>query len=467
MKQPKHLLLILLFLGISAATDAQTKVSSLFSDHMVLQQNSEVALWGTDKPGTKIEADAGWGGKSTVVTDKHGKWKLSLKTEKAGGPYTVEIRGTEKILLEDVLLGEVWLCSGQSNMEMPIKGFRGQPVNGSNDLVLNSSNPQLRLFHVGRNMSREPLDSCEGTWQQSSPEAVLKFSAVAYLYGKMLQEKINVPVGIICSSFGGTRAEAWTRKKTLADEGFGTDTKDHTEKINKNDPSVLYNAMIHPLIPYGIKGVIWYQGESNRGNHGQYAKLFPTMINSWRKEWNSGEFPFYFVQIAPFEYKPDINSAFLREAQLHALQNTSNTGMAVTLDIGEKHCIHPAEKEEVAKRLSYWALAKTYGYKGIQYSGPVYKSMEVKGSEIHLHFDYAPDGVSSFGKALDHFTIAGADKVFYPAKAEIKRGELIVSSDQVARPVAVRYGWENYLEGCLFNLAGLPASSFRTDHWED
>ncbi|UGU15944.1 sialate O-acetylesterase [Sinomicrobium kalidii] len=465
----KCFLFITLCIGISVTSSAQTKIASLFSDHMVLQQNAEVAVWGTDRPNTRIKARTGWGEKSTAVTDESGKWKLSVKTGKAGGPYTLEIKGSEKIVLEDVLLGEVWLCSGQSNMEMPVKGFKGQPVYGSNDLVMNASSPQLRLFHVKRNMSRQPLDTCQGAWQRSSPGTVLNFSAVAYMYGKLLQQQIKVPVGIICSSFGGTRVEAWTSKETLSATGLDVEAnrKKNMPEIDKNTSSVLYNGMIRPLIPYGIKGVIWYQGESNRGNHEQYKTLFSAMIDSWRSAWNSGEFPFYFAQIAPFEYKPEVNSAFLREAQLHTMLNTPNTGMAVTLDIGERSCIHPAKKTEVAKRLVYWALAKTYGYEGIQYSGPVYKSMEVIENEVRLDFDHAPNGVSGFGRELRHFTIAGSDKVFYPAKAEIRRGKLFVSSDNVANPVAVRYGWENYVEGCLFNLAELPASSFRTDHWEN
>src|SRR5690606_33297247 len=247
-------------------------------DHMVLQQNSEVSIWGTDLPKTKIVVHASWGEDNTVYTDEGGKWKLQMTTGEAGGPYTLEIKGSEKILLQDVLLGEVWLCSGQSNMQMPMKGFNGQPVYKSNDLILNSSNAELRLFHVKKNMSKEPLDDIEGTWQQSSPEVVRDFSAVAYMFGKMLQQKLNVLVGIICSSVGGTRIESWTSKESLnqIDHDIANTS---TVEIDRNTPSVLYNAMIHPLVPYGIKGVIWYQGESNRRNYKQYKTLFPAMIN--------------------------------------------------------------------------------------------------------------------------------------------------------------------------------------------
>ncbi|WP_461533162.1 sialate O-acetylesterase [Sinomicrobium sp.] len=452
---------------ISTACFAQTKLGALFSDHMVLQRETEVSIWGTDNPDTKISISTEWGEKASAVTDADGKWKLTVKTTDAGDPYTIEIKGSEKIVLSDVLLGEVWLCSGQSNMQMPMKGFNGQPINNSNDIVLNSTNPQLRLFHVKRDMSDNPKENYEGSWKQATPEAVFNFSAVAYMYGSMLQEKLGVPVGIINSSVGGTRVEAWTRNEVLTDPKLGVKVKMGKSEMDKNNASVLYNAMIHPLIPYGIKGVLWYQGESNRGNHEEYKTLFPAMINSWREEWGLGDFPFYYVQIAPYGYKGKINSAYLREAQLHSLQHTTNTGMAVTMDIGSKGSIHPPEKREVAKRLLYLALAKTYGYKGILYNGPVYKAMEVKDNKVHLSFDYAPNGLFNFGKPLSDFTIAGKDRKFHPAEAKITRGKLVVWSKEVPEPVAVRYGWSNYLVGSLFNLAGLPASSFRTDNWEE
>ncbi len=446
---------------------SQTKLASLFKDHMVLQQNSNAVVWGWDKPNTRINISAGWGGQYSTMSDDKGKWKFLIKTEKAGGPYELQIKGSETIIISDVLLGEVWLCSGQSNMEMPLKGFAGQPIIGSNDFVLDSKNHNIRLFNVNRSISSVPLETCEGSWNESTPNNVLNFSAVAYLYGKILQENLGVPIGIICSSVGGTRAEAWTDKETLTDKKFGFDIKmDTSTRVgDKNGPARLYNGMIHPLIPFTIKGAIWYQGEANIRTTDQYATLFPAMINSWREQWNIGDFPFYYVQIAPFKYGSDVNSAYLREVQLKSMETVPNSGMAVTLDIGDEFCIHPAEKFKVAKRLSYWALAKTYGYKGLQFSGPVYKSMEIENNKITLNFDYAPNGVINFNKPLNHFTIAGKDKVFYPAKAEITRGKLTVYSKLVPNPVAVRYCWDNYVEGTLYNLAGLPASSFRTDNW--
>jgi len=409
---------------------------------------------------------ASWNEKQSTISDKNGQWKLQLQTAKAGGPFNLKVVGSTSITLNDILLGEVWLCSGQSNMEMPVNGFLGQPVVGSNEILLNSDLPEIRLFNVKRNTNNNPLDTCGGTWQLANAQSVGNFSAVAYLYGKMLQEKLKVPVGLICSSVGGTRVEAWTKKEVLEQVKFVyKKNPDPNAKINNNDPSVLFNAMIHPLIPFTIKGVIWYQGETNRSNAHQYKERFSAMINSWRTDWSIGDLPFYFAQIAPFEYSKEFNAAYLREAQLQTMQQTAHTGMAITMDIGEKDCIHPAQKKQVAERLGYWALAKTYGFSGFLYSGPIYKSMSVTDNKVQLEFDHAPNGLTSFGKSLTQFTIAGADQKFHPAKAEIIKGKLIVYSENVSTPVAVRYGWENYTEGALFNLGGLPASSFRTDNW--
>ena len=459
---------IFAFLLFICSISAQTKVASIFNNNMVLQQNSEVAIWGTDAPNRQIIVKANWGESKTIKTDNNGKWKIFIKTTKAGGPYKIEIKGSESISLTNVLLGEVWLCSGQSNMEMPIKGFAGQPINGSNDAVLKSKNPNIRLFNVKKSFSETPLDSVVGIWEEANPTSVSNFSAVAYFYGKILHENLQVPIGLINSSFGGTRVEAWSEETSLKTKQIelGIEEK-KVVTLEKNSPSGLFNAMISPLIPYTIKGVIWYQGESNRNNANQYSALFKNMINDWREKWNIGEFPFYFVQIAPFEYGKKQEAAFLREAQLNAYQTSKNTGMAVTLDVGDVTFIHPPEKEIVSKRLALWALSKNYGFEEVSYSGPIYKSIVIDQDKITVNFTEAQNGVTSFGKELTNFTIAGADKVFYPAKAIIERGKLSVFSENVKNPVAVRYGWENFFNGTLFNLAGLPASSFRSDNWDN
>ena len=466
-KKLNSLLLVFTFIFSANQLIAQTKLASLFSDHMVLQRNNQVAIFGFDKPNTKITITTTWGAKANATTNAEGKWKTTLTTTKEGGPYQIKVTGSTIVNVNDVLLGEVWLCSGQSNMEMPVKGFRGQPVENSNQLILKSNNNQIRFFDVVNKISKTPLDTCKGKWQLASVETTPNFSAVAYVFGKMLHENLNVPIGLVSSEWGGTVAQAWTERETLK-AGFPEIKlpEDSTKNVNQNTPTLLFNGMINPLVPFTFKGVIWYQGEGNRNNASQYQRLFPALINSWRAKFMQEAMPFYFVQIAPFSYNNQGNSAALREAQLKTMQTVKNTGMVSTLDIGALNFIHPPKKIEVGERLALWALAKDYGFKGISYSGPVYKSMNVVGSKAVITFDYAEMGLSSFGQELTDFEIAGADKKFYPAKATLPGGVLELTADEVPNPVAVRYGWKNYVKGTLFNTAGLPASSFRTDDWD-
>ncbi len=460
------LFLCILFTG-SSSVGASIRFPSVIGDHMVLQRNATVKLWGWADTGERISVHTGWNPDAvyTVNPSEDGKWEVSITTPDAGGPYELSFQSANDYkTIQGVLIGEVWLCSGQSNMEMPLKGFASQPVYGSNDIIAQSDNPNIRLFTVQRNTSPNPLDDCEGSWKRSSPKETAGFSAVAYIYGAYLQKILNVPVGLIHSSWGGTPAEAWTDKETL-ENSFKDIPIRIIEKNIHRSPTVLYNAMIHPLVPYSIRGVIWYQGEGNRMEPAQYARLFPAMITNWRQKWGFGEFPFYFVQIAPYKYDDKKNSAELREAQLHTLLHTPNTGMAVTMDVGEYGTIHPGNKTAVAKRLAYWALAKTYGMEGIEYCGPIYKSIQIDGTKAIVSFDFALNGLTSLGKPMEGFTVAGNDRKFYPAEAVIKGKNLIVVSDSVAAPVAVRYGWRNFIKGNLYNNAGLPASSFRTDNW--
>ncbi|UZO82235.1 sialate O-acetylesterase [Aquimarina sp. ERC-38] len=442
---------------------AEVIPNGLFKSNMVLQRNKPIAIFG--KATTEKVVEITFKGKTYKAKVKRGTWNIFLEEAKAGGPFRLTIKGENKIDLLNVMVGEVWVCSGQSNMEMPVKGFEGQHVNGSNLAILNSKNNQLRFFNVGRKIADAPSDTISGQWQLSKPETVKNFSATAYFYGKLLQEKLKVPVGLILSSWGGTPAEAWTPKSSIDAEFAGFDKWNTDDKKPQKNPSVLYNGMIHPLIPFTIKGVIWYQGESNKSYHHNYTELFTALIKSWRVAWNQGDFPFYFVQIAPVGWGGDAQ-AFLREKQLRTMMNVENTGMVVTLDIGDKYCIHPPEKRKVGERLALWALAKDYGYDGIEFSGPIYKSMEVKSNKVLLHFDYAPNGVTTMGKELTGFEVAGEDRIFYTATTKITKGSLEVWSDRVAKPVAVRYGWSQYIDGALYNTAGLPASSFRTDNWD-
>jgi sialate O-acetylesterase len=465
----RNIILLAVFL-ISSEALAQTWLPAFFNNQMVLQQNEEVSIWGKDDPRTKVTVTGSWGAEASVKADKNGKWEVKLQTAPAGGPFTVTVEGSEKIVLDDVLLGEVWFCSGQSNMEMPVKGFNNQPINGSNDFILNARNDQLRLFTATRNHSMEPLDDVDGAWSAATPATVREFSATAYFFGKQLQEMIGVPVGLLHSSWGGSKAEAWMDPEALSAFPEINLPEELPENRFNHTPTLLYNAMVHPFIGYTMKGAIWYQGESNRNDAKQYETLFPALINSWREQWQQGSFPFYFVQIAPFRYdgENETSSAFLREAQLNSMLNTENTGMAVTMDIGECDCIHPAEKNLVGKRLAYWALANDYGVEGIFFQGPVFSKMEVTDdSEAILSFDHMDMGLSFYGNKSAGFEIAGDDRVFHPANAKINGDKtLTVWSDHVTAPVAVRYAFKNCSEGTLYNTAGLPASSFRTDDWD-
>ena len=461
-------LLLTLFLCIATVSFAQIELPAFFSDHMVLQQNSNVSIWGSDKPGSNIKIIGSWGAESTASVNSKGQWKLKINTPSYGGPYNLSIKGSNAVTLNNVLIGEVWLCSGQSNMEMPVKGFNNQPIDGSGEAILNSKNSQIRLFTVKRAASLEPLSKVEGQWDEATPASVRDFSATAYFFGKKLNTLLNVPIGLIHTSWGGSSVEAWMEKEAFSEYKNIALPKELPEKGLHQTPTLLYNAMINPLVGYGIKGAIWYQGESNRNRAEEYSRLFPTMIKTWRQRWQLGEFPFYFVQIAPYGYN-DGNAGFVREAQLHTMKTVEHTGMAVTMDIGDCDFIHPREKKLVGDRLALWALSKDYGIDGIAYSGPVYKEIdEIKEGRIKLSFDYTDNGLSSYGKALTGFEIAGSDKVFHPAEANINGDKsLSVWSSQVSQPVAVRYAFKNCEAGSLFNTEGLPATSFRTDTWEE
>ncbi|WP_242094489.1 sialate O-acetylesterase [Aestuariivivens sediminicola] len=459
----RTLTLVVLF---HTALFAQLELPPLFNDHMVLQQKEMVSIWGTDHPNTAITVVGSWNESATTTADANGKWKVKLKTTEAGGPYTLTVQGSSEVVFNDILMGDVWICSGQSNMEMPLKGFRSQPVTGSNEAILNSTNNKIRLFTVKRNPSLVPVDTVSGAWLKSHPLTSKEFSAVAYFFGRKLNDVLDIPIGLIGVSWGGSSIETWMDKETLSQYK----TVDLAEAIPDSPQrahTLLYNGMIHPIQDYTNKGFLWYQGESNRMNSDDYLDLFPAMIRQWRTQWGQENLPFYYVQIAPFGYRGK-NAAYIREAQLKAMNAVKHVGMAVTLDIGDCQYIHPPEKRVVGERLAYWALAKDYGMDGIAYSGPVYEKMEkTDDGKINLFFSYSDNGLISFDKALAGFTIAGEDRIFYPATAIVNRtGAVTVSSEMVPNPVAVRYAFESCPEATLFNIEGLPASSFRTDDWE-
>jgi sialate O-acetylesterase len=448
---------------------SQTKLPAFFSDSMVLQQQTEAAIWGNDKPNTKIVAKGSWGKTSSAITDETGKWRLKISTPSAGGPFTLIIKGSNKIIFNNVLIGEVWLCSGQSNMEMTVKGNASQPIIGSNEAILNSTNSTIRVFHTPHSVSKSPLNDVNGNWKFATPATTGNFSAVAYFFAKKINAILGIPIGIIQTSWGASTVESWMDSATLATFKQVKIPPKVTINVANTTHTMMYNSMLHPYVGYTIKGILWYQGESNRENSQEYQQLFTLLINSWRKQWQQEIFPFYFVQIAPHAGIGTISGALLREAQLKTMQAVEKTGMAVTMDIGEKNMIHPAQKELVGNRLAYWALVKDYNIQGVAYSGPVYQRMEKgKGDSLIVTFDHAEMGLNTFGKPLTDFEIAGEDKMFYPAKAiftKDRRNSITVWSDNVKNPLSVRYAFKNWVEGCLYNTQGLPASSFRTDNW--
>ncbi len=473
MTKRNTLLVMLLFLCFTAFT--QIKLPALFTDNMVLQQKSILKFWGWAEKGQEVTIQASWNSQEYKVTaDGSGHWKVWVTTPDAGGPYTITISALEEVKIKNVMIGEVWLCSGQSNMEMPMKGFKGQPVLNSNNDILKSKNPNLRFISVPRKVKTVAQDDFEGSWQVACPQTVVDFSATAYYYGSLLQEMLGVPVGLIDVSYGGSCVEAWASRENakpyqdkqvprIADSSF----------IDNRTPTTLFYGMLHPVIGYAIKGAIWYQGETNHVNALDYTERFSSMVKEWRELWGLGDFPFYYAQIAPYNYakyykeggKPEYNSAYLREAQLKALDFIPNSGMAVLMDIGEKDNIHPVDKRTGGERLAYLALAKTYGVKGIGYNAPVMKGIEVKDSTIVVSFDSIPNGITSYGKEVTSFEIAGSDKQFYPAQCKVRSKSVVVSAPEVPEPVAVRYAFKDFVVGRLFSTEGIPVPSFRSDDW--
>lgn len=459
-------LLIAVQIILSETIQAKVTLPAIFADHMVLQQQTDVVIWGKATAGASIKVQTSWDKEIySAQADIKGEWKLKVKTSKAGGPFEITFSDGEALTLHDILVGEVWVCSGQSNMQMPMKGYRNQPVLGSNKEIAASENSSIRLFTVGLNKSLKLLDNFRGEWQTCEPQNVVNFSATAYYFGKMLQERLDVPIGLISSSWGGTRIEPWISENGLTTfDWVNTPDKNQQSYFSQQTPTVLFNAMIAPMLGYGIRGVIWYQGESNHNEPVKYEKLMAGLVQDWRSEWGIGDFPFYYVQIAPFGYQEgDINSAYLREAQLKASTAVPNTGMACIMDLGENDCIHPANKEATGQRLAYLALAKTYDKRGVAWSGPVLKDMDIDGSLVNLTFDHADNGLTTFGKKLENFEVAGEDKRFSPAHAYITKKGVTIFSEKVQKPIAVRYAFKDFVVGELFNTEGLPASSFRTD----
>ncbi len=472
------MLCMVLGLAALAAAGARLRLPPVFASGMVLQQRAEVKIRGWAGPGDKVTLKAGWNPSPVSgMAGSDGRWTISIATPAADmRPQTLTITSSkEHIELTDILIGDVWVVGGQSNMQMSFAGNPDQPVADAQKILLRSRYDGIRLFRVEPGYALEANDtiSINGAWYRAGPDEVKKFSVVGFIFGERLHTLTGVPIGVVQSAHGGSTAEAWMDRATL--ERFGEfDLDTPQEKVDPIWyavlPTVLYNKMLAPMLPMSVKGAIWYQGEANVGRAAQYERLFPEMINAWRRYFDNPDMPFYYVQIAPYNYA-NANSALLREAQLRVSDKVDNVGMAVTLDVGEADVIHPARKEVVGERLAYWALNREYGFEAFECQGPRFRSMEVRDGRALLKFDHAENGLSFMGKTPAGFEVAGEDRVFHPAQARIAPSfwgneGLEVWSGSVPHPVAVRYGFTNYVDGCLYNTEGLPASSFRTDEWD-
>jgi sialate O-acetylesterase len=437
---------------------------SVFSDNMVLQQNSQVAIWGWSEPGETVKIIPSWNVNDTIKVKANNSsgWSTSIKTIGAGGPYSIQILGSSKIQLSNVMLGEVWLCSGQSNMEMSVNW---KLINGEEDAA-KANNSNIRIFHIQKIGAEVPQQNCNATWTVCSPETMRATSAVGYYFGLELQQKLNVPIGLIVSAWGGTPVEVWIEKSRIEKNELLNKSK-MTEKYDwwPNNPGTTYNSMIAPIVPYGIAGAIWYQGESNRNNSQVYALMKKTLIENWRADFKK-DFPFYFVQIAPYAYGIDGKSEVVREQQELVTKTVPKTGMVVVSDLVDNvKDIHPKNKFDVGKRLAGYALTETYQQNIGEYKSPFYESMKIEKDKIRVSFSNASTGLKCTGKTPVKFMIAGEDKKFVEATAKIEGSTVVVSSKLVKTPVAVRFCFDDTSMPDVFSMAGLPMAPFRTDNW--
>ena len=493
------------FLLFSASASAAVKPSALFSDHMVLQRDLPVPIWGTADPGETVKVTFD-GQTQSATAGPDGKWRVRLSKLQAGGPFEMQIEGKNSIVLRDVLVGEVWLATGQSNMVFTVSSkaafFAGML---DEDKEIAAANyPDIRMFTQATVKAYAPQENAIGSWQVCSPQTVGAFSAIGYLFARDLEQTLHVPVGIVTVAFGASTAESWLPREALAADpqlrpmldrldGLETFSKAHPHALaadappapetlnarpmppgtllrdpaeDQHQPTVMFNGMMHPVIPYAIRGAIWYQGESITGGTAGvelYPHVMDTLVKTWRALWGEGDFPFYAVQLAALNNVS--NNPVVREQQTGILA-LPNTGLAITIDVGDPDNVHPKDKEPVARRLALLALAKTYGRK-VEYSGPVVGSIKVNGSSIRVHFTQIDGGLVAKGAPLAGFEVSGVDQHFVPAQAKIDGDAAVVHADSVPAPVAVRYAWANYPASAnLYNAAGLPAAPFRSDNWD-
>jgi sialate O-acetylesterase len=470
LRSMNHILVSALFLGcLVTSVPAQTVLGSLFQDHMVIQAEMAAPMFGTDAPGTVVEARASWEETVRATTDASGRWLLHLHPPKDEGPHTITVRGSSEIVLKDVLSGDVWVCGGQSNMEWTMGPHVGKGILNHEAELAAVKHPRIRLIDVPNVAAAVPLTHFRGQWQKADGPHVAQWSAVAWFFARDLQAVTGRPVGLITTCWGGTSAEVWTSAGALRKHGGFEDALnavDPSKPAGNGMPSALWNGMVAPLIPAAIRGVIFYQGEANRSRWQQYRTLFPALIADWRSSFGCGEFPFLYVQIAPYRYENDKGEAArLREAQAMCEGNTPRTAMVCTMDIGEPGDIHPLNKQDVGKRLAAQALVHAYG-REVAHRGPRYRSIAVEGSVARVSMDVGSQRMlARDGRPLTHFEVAGVDRVFHAATARIDGSSLLVESKAVPAPVAVRYAFSSADIPNLQNDAGFPASSFRSDDW--
>lgn len=463
---------VLLLLGAPKIVEAQVTIPKIFASNMVLQQNSEVNIWGWAKVGEIVTVTGSWNGKSfRTTTGSDNKWSIKLKTPKATSDcisYTMTIEGSNTITLSNVLIGEVWLLSGQSNMELPLKGWN-VPIVGGNEAIGSANFPNIRFIVAGHMSASTPQNDIvknwgNFTWTECSPTSVKDFSALGYFFAKELHLDLKIPIGLVVSAWGGSSCEAWAKTSSLQ---MVNDYKDKGPWIPKNGednqtPTGLYNGMIAPLIPFTFAGALWYQGETNVGRAEQLTQLFPAMIKGWRESWNLNEFPFYFVQLCPWGGNAGYSLPEAWEAQAFAL-SLKNTAMVTTLDVGDEKDIHPVRKEPVGHRLALIAKAKKYGDTKLEYSGPQFKSMKIEGDKIRLSFSHCGSGLKALNGILTQFEIEGDDKNYVKAEATIDGNDVLVWNNTIPAPKNARYAWSGTATASLYNNEDLPAAPFRTD----
>ncbi|MEI9945971.1 MAG: sialate O-acetylesterase [Chitinophagaceae bacterium] len=462
MKKIIRFVFLLFTISFTTNVFAGIRLPAVISSNMVLQQQSQAALWGWADPNEKIVITSSWKNSlDSLTAPSDGRWKIKISTPVAGGPYTITLKGRNTIVLENVLIGEVWVCSGQSNMEM-------SNTQQMMDEMPNSANDNIRVFDISRASADYPQDNCDAKWRVCNAESLRGFTAVGYFFGKKLQKDLNVPIGLIESTWGGTPVEVWTPAPVIE---MDATMKEAAGKLSEtlwgpHKAGVLYNGMIAPIINYGIAGAIWYQGEGNTSIPFSYEKTFTSMIGSWRKGFEK-EFPFYYVQIAPYIYGRKYEGALIMEQQAKTL-SYPNTGLVVVTDLVDNiKDIHPKNKYDVGIRLANLALGQTYKQNIPVYNSPMYKSMEVNKGKVTLFFTNAPNGFMVKGtEKPTEFLIAGSDKNFLPADVKIEKDRIILSNKQITDPVAVRFSFSNTGMSNVFSKEGLPLAPFRTDNWE-